>query len=322
MNIYDLISTIEHDQQRALSWFQTNAGKDDVPYTPKFDGLQIVSPAQGIYKPATSDYVLSVKETLKGSYPDQKPVYSSDGSWFYYAYHQQGDNSKSDRDGLSVNRALMKNINDNVPVGVARQTQQKGRTGAKYKIDVALPVGWVEGFFILVGASPAGEIPDQIDSPEEIYRFILKENQAEIVKNEGFFDPSSVVDERKKAFRAVVQRQGQPAFRKNVLRAYESKCPITGCDVKEALEAAHISPYMGVATNSVQNGLPLRGDIHTLWDLGLICVNTSNMTIVLHPKLRSSDYEKFQGIKLQLPKDSNDAPSKAALDEHRDFCGF
>lgn len=321
MNLKSLISPLSPEHQHALLWFETNSGRDDVPFTPKFDGIQIVSPAQGIFKPASSEYALSVKETLGGSYPDQKPVYLADGSWLY-AYHQQGDNSKSDRDSLSANRALMKNINDRVPVGVWLQTQSKGRKGAQYKIGIALPVAWINGFFILVGASPSGDIPDEIDSPVETFTFILQKNQETIVTTEGFFDPSSVVDERKKALRAIVQRQGQSTFRKKVLRAYEGKCPITGCDIEEALEAAHITPYMGSSTDSVQNGLPLRGDVHTLWDLGLFCVDTSNMTVILHPKLRSSEYEKFHGTKLQLPEDLNDMPSKAALDEHREFCGF
>ncbi|TWE08740.1 HNH endonuclease [Neobacillus bataviensis] len=319
MNLIDLLSKISTEHQHALSWFVKNSGEEDVPFTPKFDGIQIVSPAQGIYKPASSVYALSVKETLGGSYPDQKPVYMADGSWLY-AYHQQGDNSKTDRDKLSANRALMKNISDLVPVGVWLQTQSKGRKGAQYKIGIALPVAWVSGFFILVGASPTGDIPDDIPSPAETFTFILQKNQEEIVNTEGFFDPSSVVDERKKALRAIVQRQGQSSFRKKVLHAYGGKCPITGCDIEEALEAAHITPYMGTSTNSVQNGLPLRGDIHTLWDLGYICVDSSDMTVLLHPKLQSSEYGKHHGMALRLPKNVSDAPSKSALDEHRDFC--
>src|ERR1700722_13744752 len=39
------------------------------------------------------------------------------------------------------------------------------------------------------------------------------------------------------------------------------------------LEAAHITPYMGASTNSLLNGLLLRADIHTLFNLGLISID-------------------------------------------------
>lgn len=321
VNIKDLLSSLSSQHERALSWFLDNSTKDDVPYTPKFEGIQIVSPAQGIYKPAWSSYVLSVKQTLEGSYPDQKPIFMPDGSWLY-AYHQQGNESKSDRDTLNANHALMQNIKDKVPVGVWIQTQPKGRNRAKYKIGIALPIAWVHGFFIFVGPSETGDIPENIDSSEELFTRILKENQEEIVDSSDFFDPKSVIDERKKSLRAIVQRQGQSSFRKKLLHAYGNKCPVTGCDVEQALEAAHISPYMGPSTNSVQNGLPLRSDVHTLWDLGYIAVNSSNMTIIVHPKLKSTEYAKFNGLKLKIPQDLNDGPSKAALDMHLDFCSF
>ena len=44
---------------------------------------------------------------------------------------------------------------------------------------------------------------------------------------------------------------------------------MTGCDVVQALDAAHISPYLGDQSNHVTNGVLLRADIHTLFDLQL-----------------------------------------------------
>jgi putative restriction endonuclease len=38
------------------------------------------------------------------------------------------------------------------------------------------------------------------------------------------------------------------------------------------LDAAHIQPYLGAASNHVQNGLLLRTDLHRLYDQGLIGV--------------------------------------------------
>jgi predicted restriction endonuclease len=70
--------------------------------------------------------------------------------------------------------------------------------------------------------------------------------------------------------RLIVECQGQPAFWDALLQAYERQCAITGCTVLQILEAAHIMPYMGKPTNRVDNGLLLRSDLHTLFDLGLI----------------------------------------------------
>src|SRR5437762_13316085 len=38
---------------------------------------------KGIYKPARSSYALWVRQTLRGVYPDEDPLYSPDGSWTY-----------------------------------------------------------------------------------------------------------------------------------------------------------------------------------------------------------------------------------------------
>ena len=44
---------------------------------------------------------------------------------------------------------------------------------------------------------------------------------------------------------------------------------MTGCDVVQALDAAHISPYLGDQSNHVTNGVLVRADSHTLFDLQL-----------------------------------------------------
>ena len=81
------------------------------------------------------------------------------------------------------------------------------------------------------------------------------------------------MDGRERAIGAIVRRRGQPAFRRALLEAYHERCAVTGCDAPEALEAAHVVPYRGVATNHPANGLLLRADLHALFDLGLIAVD-------------------------------------------------
>lgn len=99
----------------------------------------------------------------------------------------------------------------------------------------------------------------------------------------------------------IVLRQGQPEFRKNLLKAYNYRCAITGCNAQEALEAAHIRAYSETGNNHPSNGLLLRADLHTLFDLNLISIEPETMTVHIAPKLRSTFYGELHGECLQLP---------------------
>ena len=131
------------------------------------------------------------------------------------------------------------------------------------------------------------------------------------------FDPQSIIDGRKKIQVMVHRRQGQPAFRRALLRAYAGQCAVTGCSVEPLLEAAHIHPYRGDETNKVQNGLLLRADIHTLFDLGLITVDAQGKVTVAS-RLKGTEYWTFQGALLRKPANAPDWPSQLALTYHRD----
>lgn len=127
------------------------------------------------------------------------------------------------------------------------------------------------------------------------------------------FDATSVEDQRKKVLANIVRRQGQPAFRKALLKAYEGKCAITDCSLTELLEAAHIHPYKGAHTNVVSNGLLLRADIHTLFDLGLINIDPDSLKVCISEKLVGTDYEYLQHRRIRSPSNKIDAPSYDAL---------
>jgi len=69
------------------------------------------------------------------------------------------------------------------------------------------------------------------------------------------FNPHDAEDGRTRILREVVRRQGQRSFRQKLLTAYEQQCAITGWSVGEVLEAAHIFPFLGGATNHISNGI-------------------------------------------------------------------
>lgn len=129
------------------------------------------------------------------------------------------------------------------------------------------------------------------------------------------FVPKSHKDARERVLREIVRRRGQQKFRKILIAAYSGHCAITGCSVTPLLEAAHITPYLGPETNSITNGLLLRADIHTLWDLGLIAVDPKSRTVWVSPDITDPTYRVLAGAPLMLPLDLAQWPSGAALEQ-------
>lgn len=107
------------------------------------------------------------------------------------------------------------------------------------------------------------------------------------------FNPQNMEDARDRTLRTVVARRGQAAFRRKLIDAFQGRCAISGCDLLPVLEAAHITPYLGPATNDVSNGLLLRADLHTLWDLGLIAIDPDKLTVWVSPTISDAMYRSF-----------------------------
>jgi predicted restriction endonuclease len=139
---------------------------------------------------------------------------------------------------------------------------------------------------------------------------------------EDTFDPKNVEDARSRVLVAINRRQGQQKFRSTLLQLYGGCCAISGCDVSAALEAAHITPYKGKDTNTPQNGILLRSDLHTLWDLGLIGISSATLEVVVSRELEGTEYDWLKGKKSQLPVQEKHQPSKEALQWHIDWASL
>lgn len=145
------------------------------------------------------------------------------------------------------------------------------------------------------------------------------EEQADQV---GAFDPDGIKDARDRVYSSIVRRRGQSKFRNELIAAYGGKCAITGSDVLDVLEAAHVHPYRGAATNVTPNGLLLRADIHTLFDLYLISVDPETRTVCVAPKLAGTTYGELQGVTLRNPIGSQHVISQEALAWHWGQCSW
>jgi len=136
------------------------------------------------------------------------------------------------------------------------------------------------------------------------------------------FDPKSTKDGRGRIVETITMRRGQPQMRQSLLAAYDHTCAVTGCNAADALEATYIIPYRGKYTHHSSNGLLLRADIHTLFDLGKIAVDTRSMTLVISDELLETSYRILANRPLRYPKEDAQRPSTEALDLHRRLVGL
>ncbi|TAM01114.1 MAG: HNH endonuclease [Paraburkholderia sp.] len=118
---------------------------------------------------------------------------------------------------------------------------------------------------------------------------------------------------------AIKTRRGQPEFRDRLLSAYDSTCAVSGSTVEPLLEAAHIVPHALETNYTTSNGLALRADIHTLFDLHLIAVDAGGRVAVSR-SLERTEYAQYRGRRLvALPADPDDQPSPDRLKRHHDL---
>jgi len=170
------------------------------------------------------------------------------------------------------------------------------------------------------GGNPTKRILIEADLSEGAWKeIILGTTATTIPLSEGDlgtdiaeFSPEDAEKAKEKVARAVALRRGQPKFRKRLLSIYGNKCAITGTSFPSVLEAAHIVPYMGEKTNHVTNGILLRVDLHTLFDLGYVGID-QNYEVVVASSMRATEYEVYNGKRILLPVSKSEWPSLPAL---------
>jgi len=134
--------------------------------------------------------------------------------------------------------------------------------------------------------------------------------------------PDNKEEANEKIASAINARRGQKAFRDLLLKEYESRCLITGSNIVDLLEAAHIRPYCAGGTFALENGLLLRTDIHTLFDLDLIAVDTTTMSVVTSTELVGTEYDALNGKSLIFPSGKENIPDEKGLNNRRKEAGL
>lgn len=106
--------------------------------------------------------------------------------------------------------------------------------------------------------------------------------------------------ERQRALATVVRRKGQARFRALVLEAYTRKCWVTGEELPEVLEAAHIVPVSEGGADTADNAFCLRVDIHRLYDSNNLRIDDGGLISLSEAADRSENYRGLKG-RLHLP---------------------
>lgn len=294
---------LTEQHRRHLLWFVENEGQVLGWQAIGGSDLRVANIPKGIYKPAWTKYALSVKQTLNSPYADRDPTYQGPGwSYLYYQEEQQGKNPEL----LPSNRAMAECVADGIPIGVLRQKTAKPDV-TYLVLGLANVLGKAAGYYLLEGSGQ----PLQPARRTELSYFAPDGNStvAEIASDLRLFRT-----------RSVVQRQGQPRFRAQLMQLYDRQCAVSRCDLADVLEAAHILPYRGPQTNDLSNGIILRADLHILFDEGLLAIDDSSLSVRLSPSVSANKYySEFHGIELHSSAEKIDPE---LLRAHRHYCGF
>ncbi|GKX47073.1 HNH endonuclease [Pectobacterium carotovorum] len=106
-------------------------------------------------------------------------------------------------------------------------------------------------------------------------------------------------DQRNIVERQIKQRRGQQKFRDGLLKSHPV-CAVTGCKLVDILEAAHVNAYRNDSHNHISNGLLLRSDIHTLFDLNLFAIDPDTNKIHFSEGALQYGYQQYECAVLDI----------------------
>jgi len=130
----------------------------------------------------------------------------------------------------------------------------------------------------------------------------------------------SIEDVRRGRPVLIRPRLGQGSFRLAVLDAYGGACAVTTEHSLPAVEASHIRPFHMEGSHEVSNGIPLRRDIHRLFDLGFVTITPDRKFRVSpaleHDYANGKAYYAMEGQPIIQPQDPDLAADREALAWH------
>lgn len=308
-----LVELAKHTGKR-VPWQFIKQTSQYIPHIDRFHNL-----ITGIFKPAWSDYALSIVIRTTSPYEDKdEVVFLEDGRWLMTYSPRAG--------GLQItdNRALLKCMNEHVPIGVFRQVTDKTnrKHGSTYRV---LGLGLVTNYdenhdvFIIESVDQTtlntitNSIVDETDRYEvQLYAQVMNKFQP-FVKEESI-TYTTTIPKRDRAFREIVVRE------------YDYTCAV--CEMKfhwnNLIEttAAHIIPKHQNGTDDPRNGLALCHTHHWAFDAGIFALS-DDYAILLGSAVQGSDSKNFsllemEGKTILLPTNEILQPHTDAIKWHRE----
>jgi len=124
-------------------------------------------------------------------------------------------------------------------------------------------------------------------------------------------------DQLEKILVAINKRRNQSKFRKALLALYGHKCAISGTNIEQLLEAAHISIHAKSGINSSNNGILLRKDLHRLFDCNLLRIHPKTLTVHIDKTITDPQYTQLKNRVISLPLNGS-RPSELYLQKKWD----
>ena len=313
-----LTKDLNEEHQIALEHFSRNIGREQIRFPESLpNGQRLATQAKGIYKPEGWIYALSIRVMLNSPYEDGEFYKLANGGWIC-SYHEEVDRRETrSSDSLFTNRALTACMNDRVAIGVWQQipSETSGRTTYVNR-GLGGVIDKIGSYFVLADVQSA-RLHSKDTLLEELFQSEAESRipspGSDVVANlQGAGD--ALYSTKRRIWTEIVQRQGQGAFRKQILSAYEGRCCISGSSSTWVIDAAHIQPYFGPASNSISNGLLLRTDLHTLFDLGLLGIDPETLCVTISPRVNEPSYRKYDGVQIQLPSNTEHHPMRSQLE--------
>jgi hypothetical protein len=308
----EILAALAKYTGKVVSWRFLSQTKDFIPGIQRFHHL-----ISGIYKPAWSEYAISIV-TKPGSPYEKKDdvIFLDDGRWLMTYSPRSGGLDKSD------NRALVKCMDTSTPLAVFKQLSDK--TSSQRSTYLVLGLGVITGFDSNNGVFIIESVDWQ--TLERTTSVILDEELRYEVQlyaqltNE--FHPF-ICDE--KATYSVSAQKRDIAFRKLVITEYEYHCSVCGMkfqlgELVEA-QAAHIVPKNKRGTDDPRNGLSLCRTHHWAFDNGLFSLS-DNYQVTISPVVSRAETANFSlaafsDRQISLPENEILFPHQLALDWHR-----
>jgi hypothetical protein len=110
---------------------------------------------------------------------------------------------------------------------------------------------------------------------------------------------SGLIEEKKRSSFTKIERQQQRLLRQALL-SLDKKCAISGEEMPEVLDAAHIIGAANGGKEVIENAILLRADLHRLLDSGAIEILPGGE---IHPKLNLPENYRSQLQQKRLPEE-------------------